>query len=78
VNCNPPPYKKIKIHCTSGDVIRDDLISDLVIAILEDGSKISAYYHFYHNWMIKGDVIGNFKYGYIQLDKDVVSWLRIS
>lgn len=69
-----PPYKQITSYCTSGNVVRDDLISEWYTVTLEDNSTVQAYYHLHHGWMIKGEVVSNFTYGYIPLNKKVIKW----
>lgn len=68
-----------KTHVGIPEIIKskkgdESLISDWVIAKLEDGSVIEAYFHIIHGWMTKGGSFGDFIYGYIPLTKNVVSW----
>jgi len=69
-----PPYKKITSYCTSGNVVRDDLISEWYIATLDDDSTIEAYYHYHYGWMIRGEKEDIFVYGYVPLRRKVISW----
>lgn len=71
---NHPPFKQIISYCTSGNVARDDLISEWYNVTTEDGEIIKAYYHLMHGWMVKGETQGLFKYGYVSIGNKVIKW----
>ena len=71
---NLPSYIKIMSDCTSGKVVREDIITDWYDVILEDNSIVRSYYHKFHGWMVKREAIGDFIYGYIPLTKKVISY----
>ncbi len=66
-------YKIIISHCSSGNVKREDLISEWHVVRLSDGSTTEAYHHKFHGWMQIGESQGLFIYGYVPL-KNVTNW----
>ena len=60
--------------CTSGNVWREDLISDWCIVSTDSGKIIESYYHRFYGWMIKGEKDGLFIYGYVPLKENIVNW----
>lgn len=69
-----PPYKRIKVYCTSGTVVRESLISEWYTVHMESGEKIEAYYHRFHGWMKRGETDGSYRYGYIPVKEKVIKW----
>lgn len=73
---NHPSFKQIISYCTSGTIVRDDLISKWYNVITEDEIVIKAYYHLIHGWMIKREPQELFKYGYVPISKKVIKWYK--
>lgn len=71
-----PKYKKILSVCTSGNVLRDDLISEWVNVETESGLLFMAYYHYLLGWMAKGVPTGDFIYGFVPIN-NIARWIKI-
>jgi len=66
----PPIKQRDKIDGTR-------LISEwCTVAIEKNGVtiEVSAYYHVFHGWMVKGDIDDVWKFGYRPIDTEVLGW----
>ncbi len=52
------------------------LISEWCNVETDDGQKHKAYYHVWFGWMIESKRHKAFKYGYVQLDNNVIKWVQ--
>jgi len=50
------------------------LISGWVKVLTEDGNEVTAYYHALLGWMVRGEPVGTYKYGYVPLNSKVTHW----